>query len=240
MEIRRFFVGSDAVKGDIVTLTGGELEHMTKVLRYKVGYKAYICRNDGTELLCEVESVYPDRAELKILSERKADEKHARLTLYAGILKNNKLDIVIQKAVELGLDRVVPFVSANCDESKFNRVRAEKIALEAAKQCGSVYLSEVGDPISFNELLDLVNENTLFFYENEKQNKISDSLPASRDVSLIVGSEGGFLPEEAERVISRGASSVTLGKRILRAETAGIVACALTLDALGELDYGKN
>ncbi|MDE6059882.1 MAG: 16S rRNA (uracil(1498)-N(3))-methyltransferase [Clostridia bacterium] len=117
MEIRRFFVSPSDIQGSTVTLSGDEFAHMTRVLRYKVGYSAVVCANDGIEHLCTVKSICKDFAELSIESSQIADVKGVSLTLYAGLLKNNKLDFAIQKAVELGVDRIVPFTSANCAEN---------------------------------------------------------------------------------------------------------------------------
>ncbi|MCM1306832.1 MAG: 16S rRNA (uracil(1498)-N(3))-methyltransferase [Bacteroides sp.] len=239
MEIRRFFVSESDISGDIVTLRGDEFLHMTRVLRYKAGYKATVCANDGTERDCTVVVIGRDCAKLRVDAVRVADTKSAHITLYAGLLKNNKTDFVVQKAVELGVDRVIPFRSANCAETKFSRERASKIALEAAKQCGSAYLSEVGELVSIDDVIEAIKsyDGALFAYECERKQKISDNLPSGKRIALIVGPEGGFQPDEAERIVAAGAKAVTLGKRILRAETAAIILCALALDGLGELSY---
>lgn len=239
MEIRRFFVNSEDINGDIVTLRGDEFLHMTKVLRYKVGYKANILANDGLERSCTVVEVGSNHAALRIDDVKRVDAKYARVTLFAGLLKNNKLDLVIQKSVELGVDSVVPFLSANSAEKNFQRKRAEKIALEAAKQCGSAYLSSVDDLIDFDGLLERLSEFDLVIaaYEGERHNSIKDLSITAKNVAVIVGPEGGFKEEEIAALRSRGANIVTLGKRILRAETASIVISALLLDKLGELDY---
>lgn len=239
MEIRRFFVNSADVQDGKVIVTGDEFLHMTKVLRYKTGFKAIVCANDGKELACTVDEIQRDYALLNVDDVRVADRKNRAVTLYAGLLKNNKLDFVIQKGVELGVDRIVPFISDNCAEDKFNVERARRIALESAKQCGSAYLSEIGEVITFDEVLNKVKDCScaLFCYECEKQNRIADTLSDSGAVSLIVGAEGGFTSKEASLAKEAGCKTVTLGRRILRAETAAIVAAALTLDAMGELDY---
>ena len=239
MEIRRFFVDKSAVADGKIVVKGDEFLHMTKVLRYKVGFKAIVCANDGVENLCTIQEIGKDYAVLKIDESVVADRKNVSLTLYAGLLKNNKLDFVIQKAVELGVDRVVPFVSANSAETKFSKVRGERIALEAAKQCGSAYLSKVGELESFEQVLDEIKnyDKVLFAYEGEKKNNIKTSNLSGANIALIVGCEGGFKPEEMRLANDKGAEVVTLGRRILRAETASIVLAALTLDKLGELDY---
>lgn len=238
MELRRFFVNESDIENGYVTLAGGEFEHMTRVLRLKTGFLAVILANDGIERVCQIVSIDKNSARLKINEEREVDFKNKRLTLFLGLLKNNKLDFAVQKAVELGVDEIVPFISANCAETKFNAERADKIALEAAKQCGSVYLSKVADAVSFDDVCARIEEFdiVLIAYENEKQLSIKKADIKGDNVALIVGPEGGFKPEEILKAVSNGAIAVSLGRRILRAETACIVAAALTLDKLGELD----
>ncbi len=238
MEIRRFFVTKSDISDGFAIIRGDEFAHMTRVLRYKAGYKAVVCANDGIERLCTVCEISKDSAKLRIDESRIADKKRVHVTLYAGLLKNNKLDFVIQKATELGIDRIVPFTSANCAETKFCAERANRIALEAAKQCGSAYLSEVGELIDFEALTAAVGayDDVLIAYEAEKRMRIADCKPQGGNIALIVGPEGGFKEDEVKHIVSSGGKSVTLGRRILRAETASIVLCALLLDGIGELD----
>ena len=239
MEIRRFFVSPNDIDGKTVHLTGDEFYHMTKVLRYKEGYKAVILANDGIERLAMVEKIGKDSATLTIESEAVVDKKNVSVTLFSGLLKNNKLDFVVQKGVELGVDKIVPFVSANSAETKFNLDRARKIALESAKQCGSVYLSEVGDLVDFDEVIARFADfdRIIFAYENEKENTVCEAVKGAKNIALIVGPEGGFTALECQKALENGAQIVTLGRRILRAETASIVTLALALEHLGELDY---
>jgi 16S rRNA (uracil1498-N3)-methyltransferase len=239
MEIRRFFVDKRDIVDGKITLTGDEFYHMTKVLRYKVGYKAVILANDGIERHSVVEEIGKDSAILAVENEVVADRKNATITLYAGLLKNNKLDFVVQKGVELGVDNIVPFISQNSAETKFNSERANKIALESAKQCASVYLSKVGDLVDYDKVIDDFKcyDKVIFAYENEKTNRIVDAVKGAKKLAIVVGPEGGFTPEETEMAIENGATVVTLGRRILRAETASIVSATLALESLGELDY---
>ena len=241
MEPRRFFVRPEAVSADgLITVSGTEAEHMIRVLRMKEGYKAVILTGDGCERLSTVVRVTRGEVLLREESVTRADRRSVSLTLFAGNLKNGNLDLVVRKAVELGVDRIVPFVSARTDEKKFNRERAERIALEAAKQCGALFLSEVEEQISFKEILDRVKnyDKTWFCYENETRSPLAKiAREEGRSFALIVGSEGGFTDEEAAAAVAAGAKSVTLGRRILRAETADIVASAFALGALGELDH---
>lgn len=240
MELRRFFVSSSDVAPDgTVTVTGGEAEHMTRVLRMKKGFKAVVCTGDGSEIVAEITDVGKERVTLRVLEERRVDRRDAHLTLYCGILKNKNLDFVVRHAVELGVDRIVPFYSSRTDETSFNAARGNKIALEAAKQCGSVFLSEVCEPISFDEMTGQFGEYdaVYFCYENERRRPLASLRPEGKKFALVVGSEGGFTEDEVNEATERGAVTVTLGRRILRAETADIVACAFALGAMGELDY---
>lgn len=256
MEIRRFYSDDMDWLDETFTLWGDEFLHMTKVLRYKVGYKAIVFSNTGQEFLCRVDEIRKDCVILAIEKMRYIETKKIHMTLYAGLLKNNKLDLVVQKAVELGVDRIIPFTSANCAETQFSVDRARKIALEAAKQCGAVYLSKVTEPKTFDGVLNDVSERHIelsamtkscymyddifFAYENEEKNRFSSYGKHGNQVALIIGPEGGFTPEEAEKMKTAGAKAVTLGKRILRAETASIVGSALLLDAFGEFDFDEQ
>lgn len=258
MEIRRFFASPKDLNDDKIVLSGDEFLHMTKVLRYKSGFLATVCLNDGCERLCRVDNIEKDKAILTVLECKSVDKKNICLDLYAGLLKNQKLDFAIQKGVELGVDRIIPFVSQNTAENKFNTDRSRKIALESAKQCGSAYLTQIEELTKFDDVVksfknyDLV----LFAYECEKNNTLAQTISEfllkskenskskrNRDaddvtkVALVVGSEGGFTASEMEMAKNEGAKIVTLGKRVLRAETADIVSAALTLFAFGELDY---
>ncbi len=239
MEIRRFFVNPSQINNDEIIVEGDEFLHMIKVLRYKAGYKAIVCANDGVERLCTIKEVGRDYARLSIDESKVQDTKCAHVTLYAGLLKNNKLDFAVQKAVELGVDKIVPFTSQNTAETKFQADRTRKIALESAKQCGSAYLTEVEELKTFDDVIkDFPKyDKVLFAYEDEKTNRIKDCDLQGKNIAIVIGAEGGFTTDEVNIARGCGAQIVTLGKRILRAETASIVACTLLLDALGELDY---
>ena len=239
MEIKRFFVDPSCVKDGKVYVEGSTYKHLALVLRAKVGYKVIICVNDGKELNCTIESISKDNAILNIDSEVIADARKVGVTLYAALLKNSKLDYVIQKAVELGVKDFVPFTSRRAVETKFNIERARTIALESAQQCGSSFLTNIHEPISFETLLTRLNKHeiSILAYEDENKSTISSVLKEETDIALVVGPEGGFETEEVESVKKIGAKVVTLGKRILRADTASIVFSALVLNARGELDY---
>jgi 16S rRNA (uracil1498-N3)-methyltransferase len=242
MQIRRFYVNPCDIIGNTVKISGGEFHHLKDVLRLKVGFDIIVCANDGFDRYCKITEIAKDFAAARVEKKVEREKKNLRLRLYCALLKNNKLDFVVQKAVELGVDEIVPFVSKNTSETKFNLERAQKIALEAAKQCGSASLTKIFEPCAFDDILTQFSEfdSVVMPYENERENALSLELFDSsngglKSVALIIGSEGGFTQDEVEKAKNQGIKTVSLGKRILRADTASIVAAALVLFLTGEL-----
>ena len=240
MEIRRLHANLNDFNDGVFEISGDEFNYAVKVLRQKQGFSVIVNVGDGYDYLGVITEIKKDRLCVKVSEkvENPATPKN-KITLYQGSCKLGKNDFIVQKAVELGVDKFVPFVSRNCAETKFASDRANKIALESAKQCGSAYLTEVENVISFDDMLKRFStfDNVLFAYEYEKKNRIKDCDLSGKNIALVVGAEGGFTEEEAQEAKDNRAQIVTLGKRILRAETASIVSCALLLDRLGELDY---
>lgn len=230
MEIKRFFVSKDAVEGDIITITGDEHVHLSNVLRFRVGYKLIVCDNSGNDYHCIVKSINAKSTICLIESVEKNETEHSIKTiLLYGLTKAEKYEIGIQKAVELGVSKIIPFVSQNTSEKSFKQSRLERIVLEACKQCGRAIMPEVLSPLPFNEAVELAEGLKIIPYEKEKENTfitVLKDLQKYDTVSLAIGSEGGFTPQEVEFAKSKGFNSVTLGKRILRAETAVITGLA--------------
>jgi 16S rRNA (uracil1498-N3)-methyltransferase len=240
MEIRRFFVDNSNVSESAVRIDGAEFLHLKNVLRLKEGYTIVVSAGDGVDRYCTINKIAKDYAQASIISkaENRTETKNA-LVLFFGLLKGGKTDFVIQKAAELGIRKVVPFVSKFCSEKSANLDRLKKIALEASKQCGRAAVTEVGQPIAFSEIFEqdyIKDFKTLVMpYELESKRSISE-VEFWGDTALIIGSEGGFSEEEASLAQSRGFTLVSLGRRILRAETAAVVAASAALLKLGELD----
>lgn len=235
MEIRRFFIEPANRQNDLVTIKGDEFVHLKKVLRLKAGFKIIVCFNDGYEHYCTLVTVADKYAVAKIDLSKKTDDTLYDVTLFAGLLKGGKIDFVIQKCVELGVKKIVPYISKNTVEKNFNPDRANKISFEAAKQCGSSLITEVTDAVTFDDVLRLSAgfKNKCFFYEDERENSIEKFSLKQGDTAVVVGSEGGFTPEEAESANLAGFNILSLGKRVLRAETACVVSSALILYKLG-------
>ena len=236
----RFFVESHNIVSDTVTVCGDDAHHISRSLRMAVGEHITVCDSAANEYDCVLTDFLPDCVRARILSRKKQDtEPPCFVTLYQALPKGDKLDTVIQKAVECGVSRIVPFESERCvvrvkpeaEEKKLQR-RA-RIAAEAAKQCGRGILPQVCGTVSFEEMLSLAGEAelTLFCFEGEGTEPISRILQAARpkrgsQIALIVGSEGGFSLSEAADAKARGFQMTGLGKRILRTETASPFALA--------------
>jgi len=235
MQIRRFYVNLSDIDGDMVVINNDEYSHICNVLRYKVGYEVIICANDGCERYGKVVEITPSVVIVKVHKVVEVAKRDFEIDLYCGLLNNNKLDYTIQKCTELGVNQIVPVLFHNCDEKKFNLERAQKISKEAAKQCKAVSIPEILDLHGYDEFINQLDkyENVVFAYENAKDGKINQQKLGMK-IAIVIGPEGGFTEQEYKG-ISRFGESVTLGKRILRAETAATVATTLVLQNKGEL-----
>ena len=238
----RLFVEPDKVLENSIVITDkDDIHHISKVLRLSVGDIIDVSDKSVWEYSCEIISAEKDCIEAKILDKQKfAREPELEAALFQGIPKTGKMEIIVQKCVEMGISRIVPVWTKRTvvtDKGNFNKKieRWQKVSDEAVKQCKRGIIPEISKDLKFKEVLnELVKyELILFPYENEDNYSIKDCLrelnkkPAS--VAIIIGPEGGFADEEAEALKGIGAKCVTLGKTILRTETAGLVALAMTM-----------
>lgn len=235
MEIRRFFADVSDLRNGIITLPKREAAHAA-VLRQRVGYEVVVALGDGYDYRGKITFISRDSVSVAV-SEKVFNgcETKRRFTLYQCAAKAS--DFILQKAVELGFSE---FVTVRSERSnvKVNDERMRMISLDAAKQCGRAGVPAIREVASVKDAVkefsgyDLV----IFPYENAKYGSIADiDFTTAENVAVIIGPEGGFTEEEAETVVSAGAKCVTLGKRILRAETAAISAMTLALEYAGEL-----
>lgn len=241
----RFFIEKENIdrENKSATLLGDDARHVARSLRMAVGDALTLSDGKGTEFSARLTKIRDEECELEITDEHPAaTEPKTEITLFMAYPKGDKLEVVVQKAVELGALRIVPFISERCikrptdDKKDKQTARLSKIAVEAAKQCGRGRLSEVSVPIDFKELLGRIQEFdlALFCYEGENTEPIRNVLEKSkeaRSIAVIVGAEGGFSEAEALQIVSSGAVSVGLGKRILRCETAPTVALSMIMYA---------
>lgn len=226
--------------GDVVTVTGDDARHISLALRMRTGDAVTLCDGAGTEYDGTLISLTPTAVEVEISASRRSTrEMPVKITLYQGLAKGDKMDTIIQKAVELGVSRIVPVNTARCimkmgDNPDKKIARWQKIANEAAGQCGRGILPEVSEPVSFKEALKAAkgDELSLFCYEEIGKTKpLSACLPdiPPNTLSFFIGPEGGFAPEEADAAMDGGILPCGLGPRILRTETAsGYLLAALS------------
>ena len=240
MEIRRFFASQDDVCGDRITVSGEEFAHMTKVLRQKKGYRVVVCTGDGKDYEGIIESIEKDRAVVVVgrVSDNACDPT-LDVTLFQALPKGDKMSFIVQKCTELGARAIVPFLSDFTDEDKYNRERMQRVAKEACKQCGRSLLCEVGELTDFDSVVARFGKYdcVIMPYENATFGRIGDvkGLDTAKKIAVVIGSEGGFSAKEVAAAKSAGAQIVSLGKRILRCETAGLVAITLIGYERGEL-----
>lgn len=231
--MRRFF--ADRIEDGIAWFSAEELAHMKKVLRMKSGDKIIVPEGRG-EWICEL-AEKDSGFVAELLEFRGCDaEPKKHITLYMAYTKSDKLELCVQKAVELGISEVCPFFSSRCvkvpdlkSAEKANQ-RMTRIAHEAIKQCGRASDICVSMPINFRELLSRIKNEDLCVFAYERSDEPLKQLFFNNNVQkigLIIGPEGGFTDEEAAQIGEAGAKTVSLGTRILRAETAAIALMAI-------------
>lgn len=241
----RFFVSGEAILGQTITLTGDNAAH-ARVLRLNPGDPVMVCDGHGTECLCQVESAEQKQTVLSVQS-RSICQSEAKILvrLYLGFPKADKLEHVIQKATELGAAEVVAFPAARCvsrpdEKSLIKKVeRWQKIAASAAEQSGRGIIPAVRVLPSYAAALAEAAQADLpvLFYENEAGYTFSKAIhdrQGFHTVSLLTGPEGGLEPQEVDAAQSAGLLVCTLGKRILRCETAPLCALSAVMFAAGE------
>lgn len=232
--MRRFFAQNINASGDKAVLTCDEARHIKNVLRMKPGDEVLLIDGSGAEFRSVISSVTGDSVELDIIEKGACEaDPNVLVTLFQCLPKQGKMEVIIQKCVELGVYAVVPTVSDRCvvklDGKDSKLQRWNKVSVEAAKQCGRANVPEVKAPAKLSSLDQSEFDIVLFAYENEGDRTLKQALKAAGDLrsaAVVIGPEGGFTPSEAEELIEKGAVSVSLGKRILRTETAGMAALA--------------
>lgn len=251
----RFFVPS--VSDDLIEISGADGLHLTKALRIRTGEKLTLCDGRGTDAVCEVETVSAGTVQLRVLSRfPNATEPRLRIHLYQCFPKGDKFELILQKAVELGVSRIIPVFSERCvsrpdvkaQENRLTRFR--KIAAEAAGQSERGMIPETADFISFQEAVRQCVKPGVLFYERggiplrslEKELRERADCPSemenreiSRAFSIFIGPEGGISEQEAAFAEANGIRPASLGPRILRTETAGLAAAAALFLMSGDL-----
>ena len=239
----RFYVSADQLAEKEVFISGGDVNHIKNVLRLEVGDWIVACDGNGTDYVSRIQSICSDEVVASIEKvQPTGTELPVRSTLFQGMPKKDKLELIIQKAVELGACEIVPVMTKRTvvklsEEKKINKrlERWQSIAYAAAKQCDRGIIPTVHKPVSYEEALAMADQldYNVIPYElqtgMEEARKIVDQACKQRSLGIFIGPEGGFEPEEVERAMTRNIHPMTLGKRILRTETAGMALLSILM-----------
>lgn len=238
----RFFTDASNIGNEVIRITDKQdIKHLSKVLRLKEGDKVDISDSAEWEYKAKIEQIFDDEVVLRILDKQKfAREPEIEVTLFQGVPKAGKMETIIQKCVELGIHAIVPVFMERTvvvEKGNFSKKldRWQKISDEAVKQCKRGKIPEILEQRKFVQALDDLKQYdlVLFPYENESGYSIKDCLrnlkQKPKSIAIIIGPEGGFSDSEAKLLDEMGAERVTLGKTILRTETAGMAALAMTM-----------
>ena len=242
--MHHFFVRPEQISGKEAYIEGPDWNHAANVLRVRPGEQVLLSAGEDWDYLCTVREV--DRAGQRVLlsvleENRDTRELPVKISLYQGLPKSDKMELIIQKAVELGAARVIPVETARCvvkldrKKAESKRSRWQAISESAAKQSGRSMIPEVAMPMPFAAALKEAADSDirLIPYENaegmERTRRILESVVPGQKIAVFIGPEGGFEETEIRRAEEAGFEAVTLGKRILRTETAGFVVLSLLM-----------
>ncbi|MDQ6788565.1 MAG: 16S rRNA (uracil(1498)-N(3))-methyltransferase [Acidobacteriota bacterium] len=247
--MRRFYASPQNFQNARITLGFEETRHLRDVLRLSESEQIQVFDGEGKEFLCNIDKIEKRETRLEIIKEiaPKSTESNLELTLAVALLKGEKFDLVVQKAVELGVSNIVPLITKRADVKIRNAndgakklERWQRIALEAAKQSGRARLMKIEAPIYFEKFLTIFasarpgSENFILFAE--KDGESFSQIKAGKKITAIVGAEGGWEDSEIEAARKKGFQIVTLRGRILRAETAAIAVAAVLQHRFGDFN----
>lgn len=239
----KFFAEQEQIKENHITLLGEDAKHIKTVLRAKEGEEITICDGCGTDYLCKI-CGFGDGVETEILEKMPCEaEPRTKITLYQGLPKADKMEWIIQKCVELGVVRIVAVSTERAivkldkkEEKKLDRW--QKIAEAAAKQSGRGIIPQMGKKVlSFSQAVEEAAslDGAIIPYEKEQHHGLKEFVQdfKGQEIGIFIGPEGGFSEEEIHLAKEKGILPITLGKRILRTETAGMTTAAILLYELG-------
>lgn len=249
----KFFVTPDKITDNQIIIDTDDAAHITRVLRMDAGESVTVCDSRGTDYTAEITEASPVKVVCRVIEEKpSASEPNVRVTLFQALPKASKMEYIIQKTTELGICEIVPVKLARCvvkvdnkkgEKKKLDRWR--KIAEAAAKQSGRGIVPEISDFMTLDEVIERAKELDLFFapYECEEQKTLRETLLSKQNIKtagFIIGPEGGFDISEAEKLRANNISTVTLGKRILRTETAGEAVLAMMMYEIGDINMKEE
>lgn len=240
--MHHFFTDPSQVREEKIYIEGSDVNHIKNVLRMKIGEQVQISDQSGKNYLCELEAFESEKVQFRILEERESEnELTSRLYLFQGLPKSDKMEWIVQKAVELGVYEVIPVATQRAvvklDEKKAAKktARWNAIAEGAAKQSGRDVIPCVKDVMSLENALSYAADLDLVLmpYEDaegmEKTRRVIGGIKPGQSVGIFIGPEGGFEETEVQKAREAGAVVLTLGKRILRTETAGLTVLSILM-----------
>ena len=234
----RFFVKNEQIKGTTIEILGEDVKHIKNVLRKQIGDNIEICDQDTEKsYICEIEKIGNESILTNIIEELQSYDDNIKVDIYQGLPKADKMELIIQKSIELGVNSIIPVAMKRCvvkidskDESK-KIARWQKIAESAAKQSGRSTIPEIKNIVNIEKIIQLIKEYdcVIVAYENEKNNTIKRELLEIKEnihdkvkIAVVIGPEGGLEEKDVEILKQNGAKIVTLGHRILRTETVAL------------------
>ena len=240
----RFFMAGTNILGGMAIMTGRDAEHV-RVLRLRPGEDMIICDGKGTDYKCRFVRADKEQVEAEVIEVVPCPaEPSVKVSVLCGLPKGDKTDYIIQKSVEAGAEEIIFFMSSRCiakpDKPEKKLERWQRIAEEAAKQSGRGIIPEVKWAGEYAEALNIANQKDLglFMYETGEREALNTVLEANRNVgsiAIVTGPEGGFAPFEADLARIVGLHICSMGERILRCETAPVVALSAAMYATGNL-----
>jgi 16S rRNA (uracil1498-N3)-methyltransferase len=243
--MHRFFISKDCIEQDKVIISDEPAHQIGYVLRLKPADRIIVLDNIGWEFEVEIERITRNQVQGKVVNKQRGQGEPAlKITLYQALLKADKFELVLQKAVELGVTAIVPFISERCvvkEPSESKVERWQKIIQEAAEQSERSILPTLQPVISFTEACRTIKPPSFLMWEEEKSKGLKQVLrnppfKSTPTINLFIGPEGGFPESEATLAKNHGIMISSLGKRILRAETAGLAAISAILYEKNEME----
>lgn len=247
----KFFISQEQIDGNNLKIKGKDVNHIRNVLRKKINDEITVCNIDNQkDYLCTINELEKEYINCTIVTElEKNVESNVKLTILQGLPKADKMELIIQKSVELGVTEIIPIEMKRCvvklqEKDKIKKVqRWQKISEVASKQCGRNIIPKIGQVMSLKNICNLIDnyDIVLVAYENEKEKSIKQILKEIKNnyskeikIAVLIGPEGGITPEEVEALTESGAMTMSLGKRILRTETVALNVASIIMYELDE------
>lgn len=250
----KFFVKNEQITDNKITIIGEDVNHIKNVLRLKIDDNIHVCNVDTSiNYTCGISKINNDNIECIIFNEKASNcESNVHINIFQGLPKSDKMELIIQKSVELGADEITPVEMKRCvvkidEKSKQKKIeRWQKISEVAAKQSGRDIVPKINNVVNIKNICNLIDKYdiVLLAYENEKDNTLKSELTKLKNkenlkIGVIIGPEGGLEEQEVEILKEAGAKVITLGNRILRTETVALVVTGIIMYELENLEGNK-